>query len=321
MAATPEQPLNLRSRRAQLCNWGDVQDWLNEELELDEIDPYFYAASVDVPPDAINCAEDNDDVCYTTVYDNVDVNATNPLENATSQQVPSPCSRCQFVYPSNVTSFCFNMTCANPTVDGKCDGFDNDNRRLDDTTVGAGESETNATVPDSEQDEGAGNNSTTDGVLPEADDDDDDEVAPGEATQSVVEICTRQTRADSFSSTTFRSALGVSCSRQTAKKVYGVEYLQGVVNVRQTTLIIGDTVGLPDSDEADDFFTDDDAETLEACELWVDDVMCNSCRFCDIADAGVYELDCSNIKAGATTSCDSFTDILFGIDPFSGYSP
>ena len=126
-----------------------------------------------------------------------------------------------------------------------------------------------------------------------------------------VNFCKVQTRYDSFSSNEVRTTNNTyGCFQQTAKKVYSVEYEVGVQNVEQSLFIVQDTLEEVDDDE------------LEVCDFVIDGETCNSCRFCreDEAGFGYVQVDCSNIQEGATTSCESFSDVLFGINPVTGIS-
>ena len=244
------------------------------------MDPYFLLNGV--PPTDVTCSSSHTDTCTTTIYTNVNVTAEDPLADASIQTSVEPCARCDYEYDTDHT--CSEVQCSLATCLSPPSVASNETASPD-----AGENVTVAGVNTTSEE----TNVATEAPIPES-----------------VTICMEYSRSDSFSTTELRVGSRYQCTQQTAKKIYRVHYRTGVTNVRNTELILEDTMGPGGTDEI-----------LEACTFVVDDTACNSCRWCDDDEEGFFELDCSNIREGATTSCDSFLDHFYAINPFDGISP
>ena len=118
-----------------------------------------------------------------------------------------------------------------------------------------------------------------------------------------VRVCMEYSRVDYFAVNEFRQGDMYGCSFRTHRKEHTVDYSEGVSNVHETMYTMGDA-GYSSHTGEDD--------TLGGCTYQVDGVDCRSCKLCDELSFHLdgFEADCSNIVAGAKTSCDIFFDTI-----------
>lgn len=125
------------------------------------------------------------------------------------------------------------------------------------------------------------------------------------ATSSQVTLCTIYDRTDSFAivEAGFYDVDGYRylCRYTNEKRTFSQEYLTTVTNVRTTSMTLTNEV-------------DDDGDNrFDICDYTIDGQSCNSCTVCEVDDIGIWAVDCSNIFPNATSSCDSFDDLVFSI--------
>ena len=287
------------------CGANEVGAWIGSELEEDPIDEYFLQD--DEYPIGYTCAFSDSDTCETIVYRNVNISAPDPLADATTFVLENPCTKCYFEYKND--GLCFFVEC-DPTFSVECpDALPSNVVYMDDETPGA-------TITTRQGDlDGINSTSTVSPTVNQA------TMAPKDSPEpSVVQVCAARSRSDSFSSTEYSDSTKYYCQRQTAKKVYEIVFLLGVTNVRHTKFVIGDAVRNPEDITSTEFGQHDEEDNLlDTCEYIIDGTPCNSCRICGEDDVGGFEMDCSNIRNGAVTSCDSFSDAF--VNPTLGYFP
>jgi hypothetical protein len=125
-----------------------------------------------------------------------------------------------------------------------------------------------------------------------------------------ISVCVKTYRSDLFSFRESRQGAWVRCAMQTEKIKSTSEFYRGSTNVRKIEFTTGMSYSALEDVEA---FDADEETELNSCEIKVDGVDCNSCSICEDDDISNYAIDCTNIAPTAITSCDSSTDLLYGI--------
>lgn len=120
--------------------------------------------------------------------------------------------------------------------------------------------------------------------------------------ETEVNICADFDRSDSFAIVELAFQNRYTCRYKNEKRTFSQTYTSGVTNFHETSLTFTNEVG-------------GSAQFFDICEYKIDGESCASCSTCESTDIGVYEVDCTNIIPGATSSCSSFEDaFLYDLD-------
>ena len=287
-----------QERRLQsYCTLGDIETDLAKDFG-------FYSRAEENAT-GVSCDTSFSDTCITTIITILDETNTT---NTSSVEIESPCSTCVFSYPQ----LCLPVGQCDPTGDECLE-------RQAVANIGSNQFDAAVFVqrPSSEVD--AGNvllercvQSETPEYCREIECDvvsgclDEDGMNTNET--STVEVCREVGHTDSFATLEFQQAdlLGTrySCRAENRKRTFTSTYTLGVTNFRETSLTLGEKQGEGDVEGV-----------FDTCEFAIDGVECSSCEICGEDENGLLDIDCTNILVNATTSCDSFLDVvLYGID-------
>ena len=290
-----------RNLQSSFCTLGDIESDLEEDFG-------FYTRAFENAT-GVSCDTRYSDTCITTIVTLLDDSGT----NTSSFELEKPCSTCVFSYPKACTPL------------GECDPTGDGCLELQAiSSIGANPYDGITYVERSSPDVAPGNvmlEQCTDSETPEyctdfacdvvsgcLDGGDTDNITSSRAGNSFVKVCREVGRTDSFATLEFqqRDVAGTRylCQAENRKRTFTSTYTLGVTNFRETTLTMGQKQGEGDVEGR-----------FDTCEMAIDGVECNSCEICGEDQNGLLDVDCTNIFPNATTSCDSFLDlVLYGID-------